>query len=245
MKRVPLRQGLVRVIVSAAENPDDAMRTACTETLTEIALLDLECLIAADAFRIVLSAFKDGPFELGLGITGMLCYLANMPHSRHLLIPGSDFEMVLVGLTEEYGKVSTRHMQRHLDKLDTCVRNVGMVLGSWPGVLYLCMDHCRAIKSLISSLFVPLPEMRNALLDLFFSAFRIKAPSWTSAFLDGRRLTVYNRAYEASAQMQDAVEDDDVGHRLSIVDNYVAFLLAVFIEAGLLEVSYLFLADHS
>ncbi|BEJ06093.1 hypothetical protein CcaverHIS641_0306150 [Cutaneotrichosporon cavernicola] len=235
LHRVPLRQGLVRAIVSAAENIDDVMRTVCMETLVEIALLDLECLLSADSFRVVLNAFKDGPFELGLGITGMLCYLANTPHTRHLLIPGSDFEIVLVGLTEEYGKVSSRHMQRYLDRLDTCVRNVGMVLGTWAGVLYLCMDHCRAIKSLISSLFVPIPEMRNALLDLFFSAFRIKAPSWTSAFLDGRRLTVYNRTYEASTQFQDGIEDEEFSPRLSIVDNYVAFLLAVFIEAGLLE----------
>lgn len=130
-------------------------------------------------------------------------------------------------------------MQKHLDKLDHSVRNVGMLLGSWAGLLYMCMDDCRAIKSLISSLHVPMPEMRNALLDLFFSVLRIKAPSWTSAFLDGRRLTVYNRTHEASAQqLQDNTDEEEVPQRLNIVDNYVAFLLAVFIEAGLLEVGY-------
>lgn len=75
-------------------------------------------------------------------------------------------------------------------------------------------------------------------MDLFFSAFRIKAPSWTSAFLDGRRLTVYNRTYEATAQELDAMDEEEIPQRLSIVDNYVAFLLAVFVEAGLLEVGY-------
>jgi hypothetical protein len=34
--RVPLTDGLVRAIVSAAENPDDAMRIVCMETLVEI-----------------------------------------------------------------------------------------------------------------------------------------------------------------------------------------------------------------
>lgn len=70
--------------------------------------------------------------------------------------------------------------------------------------------------------------------------FRIKAPSWTSAFLDGRRLTVYNRAYEATKGEfpQEVADEDEMPHRLNLVDNYIAFLLAVFIEAGLLEVGW-------
>ncbi|WOO81922.1 Target of rapamycin complex 2 subunit ste20 [Vanrija pseudolonga] len=248
--RVPLQQGLVRAIVSAAENQDDAMRIICMETLVEIALLDLECLLRADAFRIVLNALKDGPWELGLGITGSLLYLVNLPATREMLIPGSDVEVgcvipkkltrqtVLVGLTENYGKVSLRHMQRHLDELDHCVRNVGMLLGTWSGMLYLCMDNYRAVKSLISSLHVPMSEMRNALLDLFFSAFRIKAPSWTSAFLDGRRLTVYNRTFDASNQLQETLDEDEPPQPLNLCDHYVAFLLAVFIESGLIEVRW-------
>lgn len=74
--------------------------------------------------------------------------------------------------------------------------------------------------------------------------FRIKAPSWTSAFLDGRRLTVYNRAYEATKGefAQEVTDDDEMPHRLNLVDNYIAFLLAVFIEAGLLEVGALTLS---
>lgn len=90
---VPLRQGIVRAIVSAAENPDDAMQTVCMETLVEMALLDLECLLRADAFRVVLNAFNDGPFELGLAMTGLLCYLVNIPSTRHLLNAGSDLEV--------------------------------------------------------------------------------------------------------------------------------------------------------
>lgn len=91
--KVALRPGFVRAVVSAAENPDDPMHTVCMETLTEIALLDLECLLRADAFRVILNAFKDGPFELGLGMTGLMLYLVNWPHTRQLLVPGSDLEV--------------------------------------------------------------------------------------------------------------------------------------------------------
>lgn len=34
--KVPLTDGIVRAVVSVAENPDDAMRTICMETLLEI-----------------------------------------------------------------------------------------------------------------------------------------------------------------------------------------------------------------
>ena len=79
------------------------------------------------------------------------------------------------------------------------------------GLLYMCMDDCRAIKSLIGSLHVPNADMRvrnmtavvfggnvlmfckqDALLNLFFAVLRIKTPTWADAFLDGKRLTGIN-----------------------------------------------------
>lgn len=81
------------------------MHTVCMETLTEIAVLDLECILRADAFRVILNAFKDGPFELGLGITGLMLYLVNWPHTRQLLVPGSDLE---VSLVREFGRLPRR-----------------------------------------------------------------------------------------------------------------------------------------
>jgi hypothetical protein len=43
-KKVPLSGGMIRAIVSVAENPDDALRTVCMETLIEIG----ECLRVVD-----------------------------------------------------------------------------------------------------------------------------------------------------------------------------------------------------
>ncbi|KAK4687008.1 rapamycin-insensitive companion of mTOR, partial [Tremellales sp. Uapishka_1] len=233
--RIPLTDGLVRALVSIAENPDDAMRTICMETLVEIGIIDLPCLLRSDAFRTVLAALKDGPSELGPSITALLLYLVNQPTTRQLLIPGSDLETVLVGLTEEYGKVPSRMASRHMEKLQECVRNVSMLLGSWTGLIYLCMDEMRAIKSLIGSLHVPITEMRDAILDLLFAAFKIKMPTWLNAFLDGRRLTVYNRTQEASLHLQEDADEEEQAESLNLVDNFVSLLLAVFLESGLLE----------
>ncbi|WVQ95387.1 hypothetical protein IAU59_002484 [Kwoniella sp. CBS 9459] len=234
--RVPLTDGLVRALVSAAENPDDAMRTVCMETLVEIGILDLKCLIQSNAFRTVLLAFKDGPPELGPAITGLLLYLVNQPPTRELLLPGGDLEAVLVGLTEAYGKIPSRQQARHIEGLQNCVRNIGMLLASWPGLLYMCMDDCRAIKSLISSLHVPNTDMRDALMNLFFAALRIKSPTWKDAFLDGKRLTVYTRTQAATAQqLVDDGNDEEEAQGLTLVDHFVALLLSIFIEAGLVE----------
>jgi hypothetical protein len=65
------------------------------------------------------------------------------------------------------------------------------------------MDGRRAITALISSLFVPNDEIRvchstfthavsdhqDSLLNLLFTIFQIKLPTWKDAFLDGKRLT--------------------------------------------------------
>lgn len=58
-----------------------------------LAILDLDRLIQADAFRTVLLALKDGPAELGPAITGMLILLSNSPETRGKMIPGSDLEV--------------------------------------------------------------------------------------------------------------------------------------------------------
>ncbi|WVQ77136.1 hypothetical protein IAR50_006819 [Cryptococcus sp. DSM 104548] len=236
VEKVPLTDGLVRAIVSVAENPDDAMRTVCMETLVEIGLLDLRCLARSQSFRTVLLAFKDGPTELGPAITGLLIYLINSPSTRQLLLPGSDLEAVLVGLTEAYGKIPTRLQSKHLENMQQCVANITMILGSWPGLIYMCHDNRRAIKSLISSLHVPNADMRDALLNLFFQALRIKMPKHMNAFLDGKRLTVYNRTQEAtSQQLLDGASEEEEARTLTLVDHFVAMLLTICIESGLLE----------
>lgn len=164
-RKVALTDGMVRALVSIAENPDDPMRIICMETLIEIGMshtlhcialtrigvMDLECLVRSDAFRTVLLVFKDGPMELGPSVTGLLLHLVNQPETRRYILRGSDVEVssstqsdiaktaeltwqtVLVGLTEEYGKVSKSQQSRHAERLHLCIRNVGMVLGSWTG----------------------------------------------------------------------------------------------------------------
>lgn len=91
------------------------------------------------------------------------------------------------------------------------------------------------------------------MLDLIFASLRIKNSAWMNAFLEGKRLTgehsgisqpvadvgvVYNRVQQATSQLHDGVVEEEPPEPLNIIDGFIAFLLAVLIESGLIEVSY-------
>jgi rapamycin-insensitive companion of mTOR len=59
----------------------------------QLGLVDIDRLMQTDAFRVVLLVFKDGPSELGTSVAALLAFLANFPHTRHRLVPGSDLEV--------------------------------------------------------------------------------------------------------------------------------------------------------
>lgn len=98
--------------------------------------MDIHTLTSANGLRTLLHVFNDGPASLGTISTGLLIYLANQPSTRTYLTPGSDVESALVGLTEEYGKVtSPRSMTRRSERLEESGRYAKMLLNSWPGKL--------------------------------------------------------------------------------------------------------------
>lgn len=97
-------------------------------------IIDIRTLATANALGTVLHVFNDGPGSLGTVSTGLLIFLANSPSTRPYLVPGSDVESALVGLTEEYGKVtSPRSISRRTERLEESRRYVKMLLMSWPG----------------------------------------------------------------------------------------------------------------
>lgn len=92
-------------------------------------------------------------------------------------------------------------------------------------------------------------------MELLFDIFRIKSPSWSSSFLAGRRLTSrsisfisaklllinYITAYGRVANLKSEVTNPDSAKRgdkaqSNLVEHFTALLLAVFVEAGLLQV---------
>lgn len=102
----------------------------------------------------------------------------------------------------------------------------------------LSMYDFRAIKSLIQALQFPGSTVRGIILELLFEILRIKPPSWSSSFLAGRRLTTYGRVANLKSNTTPHLgpgSKEELSRQPNLVEHYLALLLAVLLEAGLLK----------
>ncbi|KIO29376.1 hypothetical protein M407DRAFT_70503 [Tulasnella calospora MUT 4182] len=228
---VPLSEGVMRALVAVAEHPEDQFRHIALETLAEILLIDVDLVARTEGIRVLLQALADGPHEISPILANAFLYLVDSPRTRVYLKPGVDLEIALIGLTDAYGKGAA-----HAEQMRASSRVVATMLRSWSGLMYLCMDNMRAISSIINTLRIPSLETREVILDLFFEVLKIDTPDWYQAFIDGRRLTVIGprgvAAIRKNPEPPDGAHNTD---RLNISHQYIALLLLVFLEAGLLD----------
>ncbi|KAG8949781.1 hypothetical protein FRC04_008321 [Tulasnella sp. 424] len=228
---VPLSEGVMRALIAVAEHPEDQFRHIALETLAEILLIDVELVARTEGIRVLLQALADGPHEISPILANAFLYLVDSPRTRVYLKPGIDLEIALTGLTDAYGKGTG-----HAEQMRASSRVVATMLRSWSGLMYLCMDNMRAIASIINTLRIPSLETREVILDLFFEVLKIDTPDWYKAFIDGRRLTVIGprgvTAIRRNLEPPDGTYNTD---KLNISHQYIALLLLVFLEAGLLD----------
>lgn len=228
---VPLSERVMRAFVAVAEQPDDPFRPIAVQTLTEIMLIDVQCVARAGGMRVLLQILSEGPPALASLLSPVFLYILDSPSTRKHFRPGKDLEIALSGVTDAYGKDS-----EHQRRLKDICRSIVCMLRTWSGLMYFCMDDMRAIRSLIDTLRIPSLEPREIILDMFFELLNIKTPAWYKAFINGRRLTVYRKSGQASDPNSN---DTDVQQRqpepLRLTDQYIALLVLIFTNAGLLE----------
>ncbi|KAH6911417.1 Rapamycin-insensitive companion of mTOR, middle domain-containing protein [Coprinopsis sp. MPI-PUGE-AT-0042] len=207
---VHLSEAVMRAVVAVAEHPEDPFRPICIETLTEILLMDIELLHPSSS-----PAFL---------------HIVDSPRTRQYLTIGTDLEMALCAITDAYGKPPD-----HGDKIKTCAKVVQMMLRTWSGLVYFCLDDMAAVRSLVDTLRIPSLETRDLILDMFFDLLNIKTPEWYQTFIDGRRLTMYRRrsAFPSSQSQHEPPERDE--EALKLVDQYLALLLVILTNAGLCD----------
>jgi len=174
----------MRAFIAVAEQPDDPFRPVALQTLTEIMLIDVQCVTKAGGLRVLLQTLSEGPPALASLLIPAFLYIIDSPSTRKHLRPGKDLEVALSGVTDAYGKDS-----EHQQRLKDICRTIVCMLRTWSGLMYFCMDDMRAIKSLIDTLRIPSLEPREIILDMFFELLNIKTPAWYKAFISGRRLT--------------------------------------------------------
>ncbi|PHH88312.1 hypothetical protein CDD83_7704 [Cordyceps sp. RAO-2017] len=240
-----ISRAVVRTIVAVAEQGEerrpgganvadhniDRLRPICIETLAEILVGDPQLLIASGGLGPLSEALGEGTYKAPESLMSAFLFLLDTPGKRKYIQPGYGLDVVFTAFTDQLAGAESILKQNS--------RAISVAMKSWSGLMTLGMYDFRPIRSLIASILFPNSAIRETVLDLLFSLLRIKPPAWATSFLAGRRLTTYGRVAnmkstngrERSATLS---LEEDSGEQ-NFVDHYTALLLAVFIQAGLLQ----------
>ncbi len=235
-----LSLAVLRIIVAVAENNDDRLRSICLLTVAEILIRDPPLLVAAGGMGTLTDALGDGSYHAAESLAAAFMHMLDLPKRRRFLRSGHELEAPFAAFTDS---PSNPHLQE--EKLKTNAKVIAALFKSWPGVITLSMNDFFAVRSLISSLLIPSPQVRNILLELLFDILRIKPPSWSSSFLAGRRLTTYGRVTNLKSEgpnnPQVADKDGDT-EKQDLLEHFTAVVLAVLLHSGLVK-SLLYVAE--
>jgi rapamycin-insensitive companion of mTOR len=211
------------------ENMEDRLRSICIETLAEILVRDPQLLVASGGLAPLSKALSHGTYKAPESLAAALLFLLDVPQRRKYLRAGYDLDVMFTSFTDV---LNTNELI-----LKQNSKAVACALKSWSGLMTLAMYDFRAIRSLITSMLLPHPAVRETVVDLLYSLLRIKSPGWATSFLAGRRLTTYGRVatLKSTNQARNAAPylDEDGGEQ-NFVEHYTSLLLAVLIKAGLL-----------
>ncbi|CAO2647785.1 Nn.00g087070.m01.CDS01 [Neocucurbitaria sp. VM-36] len=227
-----IARAVVRIIVAVAEHAEDRLRNIATLTLAEILVRKPSLLVAAGGMGALADALGEGSYHAAESIGMSFLYLLDTPRRRLYLRSGRELEAPFAMFTD----ASLVHGYLHEEKLKVNAKVIASLLRSWPGLLTLSMNDFLPLRSLLLSLQIPTPHVRNIILELLFDLLRIKPPSWSSSFLAGRRLTTYGRVTNLKNQQvkeasNSSAETDT--NKWSLLDHYVSVILAAFLHAGL------------
>ncbi|OTB07142.1 hypothetical protein M426DRAFT_53909 [Hypoxylon sp. CI-4A] len=221
-------RAVVRTIAAVAEQVEDRLRPICIETLAEILLRDPALLVASGGLVPLSETLAEGTYKSPESLSSAFLFLLDAPHTRRYLRAGYELEVLFTAFTDVLFSFEGVVKQNS--------RAIASALKSWSGLMTLSMYNFRAIGSLISSLMLPNPMIRDTILDLLYSLLRIKPPAWATSYLAGRRLTTYGRVTtlkSSTPSKEEAVYEDD-GTEQNFVEHYTALLLAIFIKAGMM-----------
>ncbi|KAH7915441.1 Rapamycin-insensitive companion of mTOR, middle domain-containing protein [Hygrophoropsis aurantiaca] len=225
---IPLSEPVMRAFVAVAEHSEDPFRSVCVLTLAEMVLLDIDLVARTGGIRFLLHALGEGPIEIGPILAATFLHIVDSPRKRKYLRIGTDLEIAFSAVTDAYGKGTD-----HADRMRGCTKVIQLMLRTWSGLMYFCMEDQLAIRSIVNTLRIPSLETREIILDMFFDLLNIKAPEWYKTFIDGRRLTMYRKSRPSSGAK--ILERSSTSETLKLTDQYIALLVLVFTNAGLLD----------
>ena len=216
--------GVIRSMAAVAENSEDHLRHLCLETLAELAIFDVRLLIRGGGLRPTLQSLKDGPIDLAPALVQSFIYLLDMPGTREYLRPGVDLEVAISGLTESPAVKPVAYEAL----LRSAAKVVSVMVRSWGGLLYMCMDNKRAVRSIVEALRINPNEVKDVILDMLNELFNVRTAAQTA-----------NSGVPEQAGGKAAVQFGELGDqprtRLNLIDHYLSLVLVIFVEAGLVD----------
>ncbi|KDR82835.1 hypothetical protein GALMADRAFT_88557 [Galerina marginata CBS 339.88] len=227
---IPISEAVMRALVAVAEHPEDPFRLICIQTLAEILVIDIDLAARTGVVRFLLHVLGEGPVEITPILASVFLHLVDCPRTRAYIQIGTDLEMALSAITDAYGKGPD-----HADRMRGCAKVVQLMLRTWSGLMFFCMNDMLAIRSLINTLTIPSLDTREIILDMFFDLLNIKTPAWYQTFIDGRRLTMYRKSRDAPEMQQGSQDSEKSPPTLKLTDQYLALLVAILSNAGLFE----------
>ncbi|KAG6916446.1 hypothetical protein DXG01_006774 [Tephrocybe rancida] len=227
---VPISEPIMRAIIAVAEQTEDPFCPICIETLAEILLIDIDLVSRTGGIGMLLHMLGDGPMELAPILSATFLHIVDSPRTRAYLRIGEDLELALSAITDAYGKGTD-----HADRMRSCARVIQSMLRTWSGLMYFCLDDMCAIASLINTLRIPSLDTREIILDMFFDLLNIKPPEWHQTFIDGRRLTMYQKSRDTTEARSEPETNERGYQTFKLTDQYLALLVLVLTHAGLCE----------
>jgi hypothetical protein len=228
-----ISRAIARIIVAVAEHTDDRLKNIAMLTLAELLVRKPALVLSAGGMGTLADALGEGNYLAARSITSSFLYLLDTPRRRSYLKSGHELNAPFATFTDSGNNHGHSHEEKRLKQSADVIASL---IRSWPGLLTLCMNDFLPIRSLILSLQIPAVHVRTIILELLSDILMIKAPSWSSSFLAGRRLTTYGRV--TNLKNEPTKDDTDPAsepsaNKWSLLEHYVAVVLAVFLHAGL------------
>lgn len=228
-----LSRAVVRTLVSIADHREDRLRGICIMTLAEILVKDPGLVYAAGGMGVLNDVLAEGTPGPPGSLVAPFLHVLDSPRTRKYLKFGCELDAVFSSFTESIPE------SERSTRLYPAGRSISAMLRSWPGLLTLAQDRGKPLRSLLQSMQYQETALRNAVLDLLYEVLRIKSPSWSQSYLAGRRLTTYGRVTNLRSSEEHGrtpVCQTQEDNSLELTTHFTTLLLAVLLEAGLVEV---------
>lgn len=227
-----LSNAVIRTVVSVAEHHDDRLRSMALLTISELLIRNPPIVVLTGGVASLADTLVEGNYQSSETLAVAFLHLLDNPQQRKYLKSGHELEAAFTPFTDPV------NVHGHEDMLKSSARLIAAILKTWPGIFALSNGNFSSIRSLLLSLYHPIPIAQDLVLDLLFDVLHIKPPSWASSYLAGRRLTTYGRVANLRAEGHghgSSPDQEDQSCNFSLIDHFTTLLLAIFISCGLLK----------